>query len=96
MVFPEGTRFDPTDRQLVSKSRNHAVNQGLKPLKNLLTPRTKAAWLCVEQLRGTAAAIYDVTVAYSGTVDSMTGQRKAVRGLPGKSFKQGSNIVLFF
>jgi len=41
---------------------------GLPLFTNVLSPRVKAVQLCIETLRQSTDAIYDVTVAYSSTL----------------------------
>ena len=59
---------------------------GLPNLDYLLTPRYKATQLCVDRLSEAADAIYDVTAAYSDTVDKTTGERISAPGLAGNKF----------
>eukprot|EP00048_Salpingoeca_helianthica_P018070 m.240550 g.240550 ORF g.240550 m.240550 type:complete len:388 (+) comp23471_c0_seq1:140-1303(+) len=63
-IFPEGTRFNPDNASALAASRAFAQLQGLPPLAHVLVPRTKGLGLCIETLRGSVAAVYDVTVAY--------------------------------
>ncbi|KAJ9567421.1 hypothetical protein OSB04_003387 [Centaurea solstitialis] len=60
-VFPEGTDF--TEQKCI-KSRLFAAENGLPELKNVLLPRTRGFYACVEILRGSLDAVYDVTIAY--------------------------------
>ena len=53
-------------------------------LENVLTPRHKATYLCFSELRECTDAVYDVTVAYSGTTDKAEGQRIPSASMPGK------------
>lgn len=60
-VFPEGTDF--TEQKCV-KSQHFAAENGLPILKNVLLPKTRGFHACVEILRGSLDAVYDVTIAY--------------------------------
>lgn len=68
MTFVEGTRIRAAK---VETSRNYAQSAGLKPLKHLLTPRTKGFSATVENLRGHLDAVYDVTIAYMDGVPTI-------------------------
>ncbi|KAI3684806.1 hypothetical protein L6452_34032 [Arctium lappa] len=60
-VFPEGTDFT---EQKCMKSQKFAAENGLPTLKNLLLPKTRGFHACLEILRGSLDAVYDVTIAY--------------------------------
>ncbi|KAM0010519.1 putative 1-acylglycerol-3-phosphate O-acyltransferase [Helianthus debilis subsp. tardiflorus] len=60
-VFPEGTDF--TEQKCI-KSQKYAAENGLPILKNVLLPKTRGFHACVEILRGSLDAVYDVTIAY--------------------------------
>lgn len=60
-VFPEGTDF--TEQKCV-KSQQFAAENGLPILKNVLLPKTRGFHACVEILRGSLDAVYDLTIAY--------------------------------
>ncbi|KAI3737036.1 hypothetical protein L2E82_27030 [Cichorium intybus] len=60
-VFPEGTDF--TEQKCI-KSQKFAAENGLPILKNLLLPKTRGFHACLEVLRGSLDAVYDVTIAY--------------------------------
>ncbi|KAI7729716.1 hypothetical protein M8C21_020921 [Ambrosia artemisiifolia] len=60
-VFPEGTDF--TEQKCI-KSQQYAAENGLPILKNVLLPKTRGFHACVEILRGSLDAVYDVTIAY--------------------------------
>jgi lysophosphatidate acyltransferase len=68
VVFPEGTRFNPDLPDVIAKCQNYAREEGLPIFDQLLTPRLKALQLCVERLRPSADAVYDITIAYSSTL----------------------------
>ena len=56
---------------------------GLPHLDYLLTPRYKATQLCIDRLHEATDVIYDVTAAYSNTLDKATGERLSAPGLAG-------------
>lgn len=60
-VFPEGTDFN---EQKCKKSQKLAAENGLPVLKNVLLPKTKGFYTCLEILRGSLDAVYDITIAY--------------------------------
>ncbi|XXG81326.1 hypothetical protein AAC387_Pa09g1990 [Persea americana] len=60
-VFPEGTDFT---EQKCMQSQKFAAENGLPILKNVLLPKTKGFFACVEALRSSLDAVYDVTIAY--------------------------------
>ncbi|KAJ0967691.1 hypothetical protein J5N97_024608 [Dioscorea zingiberensis] len=60
-LFPEGT--DYTEQKCL-KSQQFAAENGLPILKNVLIPKTKGFCACLESLRNTLDAVYDVTIAY--------------------------------
>jgi len=64
------------------------IISGLDVLVNVLTPRSKAMFLCCDRLRNRTDAIYDVTIAYGDTLDPSTKQRIPAPGLVG-------NLVYF-
>lgn len=55
---------------------------GLAVLNHTLTPRMKAAHVAIESMKGRLDAVYDITVAYEGTMDA-SGQRRAAPSMPG-------------
>ncbi|XP_020488418.1 1-acyl-sn-glycerol-3-phosphate acyltransferase delta [Labrus bergylta] len=56
LLFCEGTRFTQKKHEI---SMQVAESKGLPKLKHHLLPRTKGFWITVQNLRGTAAAVYD-------------------------------------
>ncbi|KAJ3704389.1 hypothetical protein LUZ61_008094 [Rhynchospora tenuis] len=46
------------------KSQKYAAENGLPILKNVLLPKSRGFTFCVEDLRGSLDAVYDVTIAY--------------------------------
>ncbi|XVF67395.1 hypothetical protein PTKIN_Ptkin10aG0117500 [Pterospermum kingtungense] len=61
VLFPEGTDF--TEQKCV-RSQKYAAENGLPILKNLLLPKSKGFYACLEDLRSSLDAVYDVTIAY--------------------------------
>lgn len=55
---------------------------GLAVLRHTLTPRMKASHIAIESMKGHLDAVYDITVAYEGTLDA-SGQRKPAPSMPG-------------
>ncbi|RDX69293.1 putative 1-acyl-sn-glycerol-3-phosphate acyltransferase 4, partial [Mucuna pruriens] len=66
-IFPEGT--DYTDQKSI-KSQKYAAEAGLPVLKNVLLPKTKGFHACLEALRASLDAVYDVTIAYKNECPS--------------------------
>ncbi|KAJ6730012.1 1-ACYLGLYCEROL-3-PHOSPHATE ACYLTRANSFERASE-RELATED [Salix viminalis] len=60
-LFPEGTDFS---EQKCQRSQKFANEVGLPVLKNVLLPKTRGFCLCLEVLRGSLDAVYDVSIAY--------------------------------
>ncbi|XP_006654607.1 probable 1-acyl-sn-glycerol-3-phosphate acyltransferase 5 [Oryza brachyantha] len=60
-VFPEGT--DYTEKKC-TKSQEYAAQHGLPILNNVLLPKTKGFHCCLQELRGSIDAVYDITIAY--------------------------------
>ncbi|KAI5943817.1 1-acyl-sn-glycerol-3-phosphate acyltransferase epsilon isoform X1 [Manis javanica] len=75
VIFPEGTRYNPELKKVISASQAYAAQEGLAVLKHVLTPRIKATHVAFGSMKNYLDAIYDVTVAFEGTVDDK-GQRK--------------------
>lgn len=66
---------------------------GLAVLNHTLTPRMKAAHVAIESMKGHLDAVYDITVAYEGTMDA-SGHRTAAPSMPGNgSTCFGTDIV---
>ncbi|CAB4320588.1 unnamed protein product [Prunus armeniaca] len=60
-LFPEGTDF--TEQKCI-RSQKYAAENGLPVLKHVLLPKTKGFSACLEELRGSLDAVYDVTIGY--------------------------------
>lgn len=60
-IFPEGTDYT---EEKCRKSQKFAVDNGLPVLKNVLLPKTKGFSACLDILRDSLDAVYDITIAY--------------------------------
>lgn len=60
-VFPEGTDYT---EQKCRRSQKFATENGFPVLNNVLLPKTKGFCVCLEILRGSLNAVYDVSIAY--------------------------------
>ncbi|KAK6136824.1 hypothetical protein DH2020_029419 [Rehmannia glutinosa] len=60
-VFPEGTDFT---EQKCARSQKYASENGLPIMKNVLLPKTKGFYACLENLRDSLDAVYDITIGY--------------------------------
>ncbi|KAH6780013.1 lysophosphatidyl acyltransferase 5 [Perilla frutescens var. hirtella] len=60
-VFPEGTDF--TEQKCI-RSQKYASENGLPMMKNVLLPKTKGFYACLEKLKDSLDAVYDVTIGY--------------------------------
>ncbi|XP_057550491.1 probable 1-acyl-sn-glycerol-3-phosphate acyltransferase 5 [Amaranthus tricolor] len=60
-IFPEGTDF--TEQKCI-RSQKYAAEHGLPILNNVLLPKTKGFFACIDELRNTLDAVYDVTIGY--------------------------------
>ncbi|KAM3341905.1 putative 1-acyl-sn-glycerol-3-phosphate acyltransferase 4 [Capsicum galapagoense] len=60
-VFPEGTDYSD---QKCRTSQEFASQKGLPVLRNVLLPKTRGFYACLEILRNSLDAVYDVTIAY--------------------------------
>ncbi|XP_072989104.1 probable 1-acyl-sn-glycerol-3-phosphate acyltransferase 4 [Typha latifolia] len=61
VVFPEGTDYT---KQKCVKSQEYAAEKGLPILENVLLPKSRGFNACLEELRNSLDAVYDVTIAY--------------------------------
>ncbi|XP_073292701.1 probable 1-acyl-sn-glycerol-3-phosphate acyltransferase 5 isoform X2 [Primulina huaijiensis] len=50
--------------QKCKRSQKYASENGLPVLKNVLLPKTKGFYACLENLRGSLDAVYDITIGY--------------------------------
>ncbi|XP_022768878.1 probable 1-acyl-sn-glycerol-3-phosphate acyltransferase 4 [Durio zibethinus] len=60
-LFPEGTDFT---EEKCRKSQKFAAEVGLPVLTNVLLPKTRGFCLCLETLRDSLDAVYDLSIAY--------------------------------
>ncbi|XP_012069535.1 probable 1-acyl-sn-glycerol-3-phosphate acyltransferase 5 [Jatropha curcas] len=60
-LFPEGTDF--TEQKCI-RSQRYAAENNLPVLKNVLVPKTKGFYACLEDLKGSLDAVYDLTIGY--------------------------------
>lgn len=60
------------------------IFSGTQELHQVLYPRTKATYVCLQELHDYVTSFYDVTIAYNNTRDAATGQRTTSPGMPGK------------
>ncbi|KAH6921436.1 hypothetical protein HPB50_000153 [Hyalomma asiaticum] len=77
VLFPEGNRFIPGRMDVIKKSTEFAVSQGLPVPRHHLMPRTRGFVITVEQMRGNLDAVYCVTIIYGGTKMPHGGRRAA-------------------
>jgi lysocardiolipin and lysophospholipid acyltransferase len=60
-VFPEGTDFT---EEKCRRSQQYAAEVGLPVLTSVLLPKTRGFTVCLEILRDSLDAVYDLTIAY--------------------------------
>lgn len=77
VIFPEGTRYNPELTTVLAASQAYAAQEGLAVLRHVLTPKVKATHVAFDSMKGHLDAIYDVTVAFEGTVDEKGQRREA-------------------
>lgn len=65
IIYPEGTRFNPNNTEVIEKSLAYAEKKGLKSLKYHLTPRIRGTEMVLSNLHDYLDAVYDVTVVYA-------------------------------
>ncbi|GAB0185895.1 mitochondrial enolase superfamily member 1 [Grus japonensis] len=68
--------------------------RGLAVLKHVLTPRVKATHVAIDTMKDYLDAVYDVTVAYEGTVDHK-GQRKLAPSMTEFLCKECPRVHIF-
>ncbi|XP_023684830.1 1-acyl-sn-glycerol-3-phosphate acyltransferase epsilon [Paramormyrops kingsleyae] len=95
VIFPEGTRYNPELREVINDSQQFAAKEDLAVLKHILTPRMKASYIAIDTMKEYLDAVYDVTVAYEGTVDS-EGQRRAGPSMPEFLCKECPRVHVHF
>ncbi|XP_050235138.1 probable 1-acyl-sn-glycerol-3-phosphate acyltransferase 5 [Mercurialis annua] len=67
-LFPEGTDFT---HQKCERSKKYAAENGLPIMNNVLLPKTKGFYACLEDLRSRLDAVYDVTIGYKPQCPSL-------------------------
>lgn len=60
-LFPEGTDF--TEQKSI-RSQKFAAENGLPVLKQVLLPKTKGFFACLDELKDSLDAVYDITIGY--------------------------------
>ncbi|CAL9687970.1 unnamed protein product [Knipowitschia caucasica] len=95
VIFPEGTRYNPELKNVIVDSQSFAQKEGLAVLKHTLTPRMRASRLALEAMQGHLDAVYDITVAYEGTLDS-NGHRKPAPSMPEFLCKECPRVHIHF
>ncbi|KAM7385681.1 hypothetical protein PAMP_001747 [Pampus punctatissimus] len=95
VIFPEGTRYNPELKNVIADSQAFATKEGLAILRHTLTPRMKASHIAIESMRGHLNAVYDVTVAYEGTL-SANGKRTPAPSMPEFLCKECPRIHIHF
>ncbi|XP_075001296.1 1-acyl-sn-glycerol-3-phosphate acyltransferase epsilon isoform X4 [Calonectris borealis] len=94
VIFPEGTRYNPEMPKVIADSQSFAEKEGLAILKHVLTPRVKATHVAIDTMKNYLDAVYDVTVAYEGTVDHK-GQRKLAPSMTEFLCKECPRVHIF-
>lgn len=95
VIFPEGTRYNPQNRHVINESQAFATKEGLAVLQHVLTPRMKASHIAIDTMKDHLDAVYDITVAYEGTV-SPGGQRLAAPSMPEFLCKECPRVHIHF
>ncbi|XP_059501567.1 1-acyl-sn-glycerol-3-phosphate acyltransferase epsilon isoform X2 [Stegostoma tigrinum] len=95
VIFPEGTRYNPDNPEVIAASQAYAHKEGLPALKHAMSPRVKATRVAVNTMRGHLDAVYDVTVAYEGTINN-TGYRATAPSMPEFLCRECPRIHIFF
>nr|GMC50415.1 probable 1-acyl-sn-glycerol-3-phosphate acyltransferase 4 [Ipomoea batatas]GME10181.1 probable 1-acyl-sn-glycerol-3-phosphate acyltransferase 4 [Ipomoea batatas] len=67
-VFPEGTDF--TEQKCI-RSQKFAAENGFPVMKNVLLPKSKGFTACLDTLRHSLDAVYDITIAYKNRCPSL-------------------------
>ncbi|KAL7890395.1 hypothetical protein AOLI_G00026530 [Acnodon oligacanthus] len=95
VIFPEGTRYNPEFKRVISDSQAFAAKEGLTVLKHILTPRMKASYVAIQSMKDHLDAVYDVTVAYEGTMTA-DGQRRTAPSMPEFLCKECPRVHIYF
>lgn len=64
-IFPEGTRYNPENSELITLSHKYAAEHDLPQYSHVLIPRIRGTYLALNLLKDKINAIYDITIAYS-------------------------------
>ena len=65
----------------------------MSPTEHVLPPKLGALQVCLDHLRDHVTVIYDVTIAFSDTVND-SGVRLEAPGMPGRLNHQNSRVCL--
>ncbi|XP_076141686.1 1-acyl-sn-glycerol-3-phosphate acyltransferase epsilon [Alosa pseudoharengus] len=95
VIFPEGTRYNPENRKVISDSQAFATKEGLAVLQHVLTPRMRASHIAIEAMKDHLDAVYDVTVAYEGTM-APGGHRQSAPTMPEFLCKECPRVHIYF
>ncbi|XP_051772799.1 1-acyl-sn-glycerol-3-phosphate acyltransferase epsilon isoform X5 [Ctenopharyngodon idella] len=95
VIFPEGTRYNPELKKVIDDSQAFAAKEGLTVLKHILTPRMKASHVAIETMKEHLDAVYDITVAYEGTLTA-DGQRHPAPTMPEFLCKECPRVHIHF
>ncbi|XP_051945468.1 1-acyl-sn-glycerol-3-phosphate acyltransferase epsilon-like [Xyrauchen texanus] len=95
VIFPEGTRYNPELKKVIEDSQAFATKEGLAVLKHSLTPRMKASHIAIETMKDHLDAVYDITVAYEGTLTA-DGQRRSAPTMPEFLCKECPKVHIYF
>uniref|UniRef100_UPI00398F5936 1-acyl-sn-glycerol-3-phosphate acyltransferase epsilon isoform X2 n=1 Tax=Pristiophorus japonicus TaxID=55135 RepID=UPI00398F5936 len=90
VIFPEGTRYNPDYPQVIAASQAFARKEGLPELRHTMSPRVKATRVAINTMRGHLDAVYDITVAYEGTVKN-GGHRATAPSMPARELSTDNN-----
>ncbi|XP_060090962.1 1-acyl-sn-glycerol-3-phosphate acyltransferase epsilon isoform X2 [Heteronotia binoei] len=93
VIFPEGTRYNPARTKVLAGSQEYAIKEELAVLTHVITPRVKATHIAVDELKD-LDAVYDVTVAFEGTMD-LNGQRKEAPSMTDLLCKECPRIHIY-
>uniref|UniRef100_A0A8D0BY06 Phospholipid/glycerol acyltransferase domain-containing protein n=1 Tax=Salvator merianae TaxID=96440 RepID=A0A8D0BY06_SALMN len=95
VIFPEGAYYNPEQSKVIADRQSYAEKEGFAVLKHVLTPRVKATHVAVNSMKKYLNAVYDITVAYEGTVDHK-GRRKVAPCMTNLLCKQCPRIHIYF
>jgi len=81
-IFPEGTFHDRAIPDLVEKNRKFSQENGLPVLTYLLNPFPRGITSCIQNLRGHATHVVDLTLTLTGNADPSPQAVQYVGALP--------------